>query len=138
MNPVRVWCLRVRNPVTGPMWCPPRQARYQDRRSALSPRGAACRHGPGLGRSAERRRTVGAVFAVRDATLDEMAQQVPLVRFGRLTLLMVSEVIAPVLQFEPTAPHPRHYTVSFEDLDDGLARLAHCQQRIVPNPYHDA
>jgi hypothetical protein len=78
------------------------------------------------------------VFAVRDATLDEMAQQVPLVRFEWLTLLMVSEVIAAGLQLEPTGRNPRHYTVSFEDLDDGLTRLVHCQQRVVPNPYHDA
>jgi hypothetical protein len=32
------------------------------------------------------------VFAARSALLDEMAQQVPLVRFARLTLLTVAEV----------------------------------------------
>jgi hypothetical protein len=29
------------------------------------------------------------VFAVRDATVDELAQQVPLIRFGSLALLKV-------------------------------------------------
>jgi hypothetical protein len=31
------------------------------------------------------------VFAVRDATVDELAQQVPLVRFGSLALLKVGD-----------------------------------------------
>lgn len=34
------------------------------------------------------------VFAARDATLDELAQQVPLVRFARLTLIKVAAVVA--------------------------------------------
>jgi hypothetical protein len=34
------------------------------------------------------------VFAVRDATIDELAQQAPLVRFDRLSLLTVSDVLA--------------------------------------------
>ena len=54
------------------------------------------------------------VFAVRGATLEEMAQQVPLVRFGSLTLLRVRDVLAARL------------------------RLAGGQGRVVPNPYYDA
>ena len=34
------------------------------------------------------------VFAVRDVTVDELAQQVPLVRFDRLSLLRVRDVLA--------------------------------------------
>jgi hypothetical protein len=34
------------------------------------------------------------VFAVRDPTVDELAQQVPLVRFNRLALLHVRDVLA--------------------------------------------
>ena len=34
------------------------------------------------------------VFAVRDATVDELAQQAPLVRFDRLTVLTVRDVLA--------------------------------------------
>jgi hypothetical protein len=78
------------------------------------------------------------VFAVRGATLDEMAQEVPLIRFERLTLLKVSEVIEARLRLEPTGRNPRHYTIGFDDLDDGVRRLAGCQHRTVPNPYHDA
>jgi hypothetical protein len=78
------------------------------------------------------------VFAVRDATLEELAQQVPLVRFERLTLLTVGDVLASGLRLEPTGRNPRHYTVSFADLDDGVRRLAGCPHQVVPNPYYDA
>jgi hypothetical protein len=78
------------------------------------------------------------VFAVRGTTLDELAQQVPLVRFARLTLIKVAEVRRAGLRLEPTGRNPRHYTVGFDDLDQGLAALADCGRQIVPNPYHDA
>jgi hypothetical protein len=78
------------------------------------------------------------VFAVRGATLEEMAQQVPLVRLGSLTLLKVRDVLAARLGLEATGRNARHYTVGFNDLDDGGARLADCLDRVVPNPYYDA
>jgi hypothetical protein len=77
------------------------------------------------------------VFAVRDVTLDELAQQVPLVRFQQLTLLTVGDVLAARLRLEPTGRNPRHYTVSFADLDDGVRRLAGCPHQVVSNSYHD-
>jgi hypothetical protein len=43
------------------------------------------------------------VFAVRDATVDELAQQ-PLVRFDRLTLLKVGNVLAVGMRLEPALP----------------------------------
>lgn len=78
------------------------------------------------------------VFAVRGATLEEMAQQAPLVRFARLTLMKVGEVRGAGLRLEPTGRNPRHYTLSFDDLDQGVAALAGCGHQVVPNPYHDA
>ena len=42
------------------------------------------------------------VFAVRDATIDELAQQAPLVRFDRLSLLTVRDVLAMGMRLEPT------------------------------------
>jgi hypothetical protein len=78
------------------------------------------------------------VFAVRDATLEELAQQVPLVRFERLTVLTVGDVLAAGLRLEPTGRNPRHYTVGFADLDDGVRRLAGCPHQVVPNSYYDA
>jgi hypothetical protein len=78
------------------------------------------------------------VFAVRDVTLDELAQQVPLVRFDRLSLLIVEDVLAAGMRLEPTGRNPRHYTVSFDDLEDGVRRLASCPHRVRPNAYHDA
>lgn len=62
----------------------------------------------------------------------------PLVRFESLTLLKVMDALAARLRLEATGRNPRHYTVAFDDLDDGVARLAGCQYRVVPNPYYDA
>lgn len=78
------------------------------------------------------------VFAVRDVTLDELAQQVPLVRFDRLSLLKVRDVLAAGMRLEPTGRNPRHYTVSFDDLEDGVQRLVSCPHQVTPNAYHDA
>lgn len=78
------------------------------------------------------------VSAVRGATLEEMAQQAPLVRFARLTLMKAGEVRGAGLRLEPTGRNPRHYTLSFDDLDQGIAALAGCGHQVVPNPYHDA
>lgn len=78
------------------------------------------------------------VFAVRGVTLEEIAQQVPLVRFAQLTLVIVADVRKAGLRLEPTGRNPRHYTVCFDDLHEGVRRLAGCEHRVVPNPYHDA
>jgi hypothetical protein len=51
------------------------------------------------------------VFAFRDATVDELAQQVPLVRFGSLALLKVGDVLAAGMRLEPAGRNSRHYTV---------------------------
>jgi hypothetical protein len=77
-------------------------------------------------------------FAVRNVTVDELAQQVPLVRFDRLSLLKVRDVLAAGMRLEPTGRNPRHYTVSFDDLEDGVRRLVSCPHQVVPNAYHDA
>jgi len=78
------------------------------------------------------------VFAVRDATVDELAQQAPLVRFNRLTPLTVRDVLAAGMRLEPTGRNPRHYTVGFDDLKSGVQRLVTCPHQVVPNVYHDA
>jgi hypothetical protein len=78
------------------------------------------------------------VFAVRDATVDELAQQAPLVRFDRLTLLTVRDVLASGMRLEPTGRNPRHYTLGFDDLEHGVRQLACCAHQVVPNVYYDA
>src|SRR5258708_4976181 len=78
------------------------------------------------------------VFAVRGATLEEMAQQVPLVRFAKLTLMKVAAVRGAGLRLEPTGRNPHHHTLCFDDLDRGIAALAGCRHQVVPHPYHDA
>ena len=77
------------------------------------------------------------VFAVRDLTLDELAQQRPLVRFERLTIMTVGALRAAGLRLEPTGRNPRHFDVSFDDLDSGVDRLCNCEHRVVVNPYHE-
>ena len=78
------------------------------------------------------------VFALRDAALDELAQLSPLVRFATLTLMTVGALRAAGLRLEPTGRNPRHFDVTFDDLDDGVARLAGCEHRTVVNPYNEA
>ena len=78
------------------------------------------------------------VFAVRGLTVDEMAQQVPLVRFDRLTLIKAGELAGAGLRLEPTGRNPRHYTVGFDDLDRGVKALTGCDRQVMTNPYHDA
>ena len=78
------------------------------------------------------------VFAVRDATIDELAQQAPLIRFDRLSLLTVRDVLAMGMRLEPTGRNSRHFTVGFDDLGSGVQRLVSCAHRVVPNAYHDA
>lgn len=77
------------------------------------------------------------VFAVRDLTLDELAQQPPLVRFEQLTIITAGVLRAAGLRLEPTGRNPRHFDVSFDDLDDGVGRLCNCEHRVVVNPYHE-
>jgi hypothetical protein len=78
------------------------------------------------------------VFAARDASVDELAQQSPLVRFDRLSLLRVGDVLAAEMRLEPTGRNPRHYTVGFDDLEDGVQQLVGCPHQVVLNAYHDA
>lgn len=78
------------------------------------------------------------VFALRGATLDELAQEAPLVRFGQLTLVTVGAIRASGLDLEPTGRNPRHYTVVLPDLDQGVKRLCACERRLWDNPYHEA
>lgn len=42
------------------------------------------------------------------------------------------------MRLEPTGRNPRHYTVGFEDLEDGVRRLVACPHQVVPNAYYDA
>jgi hypothetical protein len=78
------------------------------------------------------------VFAARDVSVDELAQQVPLVRFDRLSLLKVRDVLAAGMRLEPTGRNPHHYTLSFDDMQDGVRRLVVCPHQVMPNAYHDA
>jgi len=77
------------------------------------------------------------VFAARDATVDELAQEVPLVRFETLTLVQVGALRAAGFRLEPTGRNPRHFTVVFPRLDDGVEALVTCEHLNWVNPYHE-
>ncbi|MGH9228636.1 MAG: hypothetical protein ACRD07_07865 [Acidimicrobiales bacterium] len=77
------------------------------------------------------------VFAARDATIDELAQQSPLVRFEVLTLVEVGVLRAAGFRLEPTGRNPRHFTVAFDDLDKGVDALGRCDHLVWQNPYHE-
>ena len=77
------------------------------------------------------------VFAMRGMALEEMAQQVPLVRFRGLTLITAGELIRSGLRLEPTGRNPQHYTVGFDDLGQGVKVLTDCRHQVLTNPYYD-
>jgi hypothetical protein len=77
------------------------------------------------------------VFAARDLTVDELAQQAPLIRFTELTLMTVGALRSAGLRLEPTGRNPRHFDVTFDDLDGGIVRLINCEHQTIPNPYHE-
>jgi len=77
------------------------------------------------------------VFAVRDVTVDELAQQPPLVRFEVLTLVETGVLRAAGFRLEPTGRNPRHFTVAFDDLDKGVEALRRCEHLVWQNPYHE-
>lgn len=98
---------------------------------------------PGLLRSdAERYHSVYgdygiSVFAARDVAVDELAQQLPLVRFEVLTLVRVGALRAYGFRLEPTGRNPRHFTVEFDQLEVGVETLRRCEHRSWVNPYHE-
>jgi len=78
------------------------------------------------------------VFALRDATLDDLAAETPLVRFATLTLVTAGAIRLAGLRLEPTGRDRHHFSVTFEDLDQGVAALCRCDHRLVENPYHES
>jgi hypothetical protein len=78
------------------------------------------------------------VFALRDITLDELAQQSPLVRFKKLTIATAGVLRAAGFRLEATGRDRRHFTVAFDDLDSGVAALCLCEHRVWDNPYHES
>lgn len=77
------------------------------------------------------------VFTLRGLTLDELAQDAPLVRFEHLALLGVGVIRAAGLYLEPTGRNPRHYTVVLPDLDASVEWLCACERRLWRNPYYE-
>jgi hypothetical protein len=77
------------------------------------------------------------VFAAMELTVDELAQESPLVRFEVLSLVRVGNLRAAQLRLEPTGRNRRHFTVAWDNLDDGIAQLLACEHETRENPYHD-
>ena len=77
------------------------------------------------------------VFAAHAATIDELAQLPPLVRFERLTLVRVDELLAVGMRLQPTGRNPAYYDIEFDDLESGVDALCSCEYRVVTNSYHD-
>lgn len=77
------------------------------------------------------------VFALRGATIDELAQQAPLVRFAELTVVTVGALRSVGVRLEPTGRNHRHFTVVLDDLDDGTDALLSCRHQVWANPYHE-
>ncbi len=78
------------------------------------------------------------VFAPRQATIDELAQQSPLARFAQLTIVSVQAIKSAGLSLEPTGRNPHHFTIMFQDLDHSVEALRSCRQSVWINPYYEA
>ncbi len=76
------------------------------------------------------------VFALVDTTIDELAQEPPLVRFEWLTLMTAGAVRGAGLRLVPSGRRTLHHSIEFDDLYDGVAQLQTCEHRTVINPYH--
>lgn len=77
------------------------------------------------------------VFAARGVTVDELAQQPPLVRFAIMTLVRVGVLRAAGFTLEATGRNPQHFTAAFDDLVAGVERLHGCEHQRWVNPYHE-
>lgn len=77
------------------------------------------------------------VFAARGVSVEELAQQVPLIRFEQLTLMTVGALRVAGLRLNPTGHNPRHFDVAFDDLEVGVAGLLNCEHRTMLNPYYE-
>ena len=77
------------------------------------------------------------VFALRGATIDELAQQSPLVRFAESTVVTVGALRSVGVRLEPTGRNRRHFTVILDDLDAGTEALLSCRHHVWINPYHE-
>jgi hypothetical protein len=76
------------------------------------------------------------VFALQDTTLDELAQQPPLIRYPELTLVRAGAIRAAGLRLVPSGRRRQHFSIEFDELADGLERLRTCERRSEVNPYH--
>jgi hypothetical protein len=71
------------------------------------------------------------------STIDELAQQSPLVRFAELTVVTVGALRSVGVRLEPTGRNRRHFTVMFDDLDARTEALLSCRHQVWVNPYHE-
>lgn len=58
-------------------------------------------------------------------------------RFEVLTLVRAGALLGAGFRLEPTGRNSRHFTVAFDDLEQGVAALGACEHRRWRNPYHE-
>jgi hypothetical protein len=97
--------------------------------------GGVC--GQTLSAIARSRVTTASVFAARDATVDEPAQQAPLVRFEVLTLVRAGDLRAAGFRLEPTGRNPGITPSPSTTSMPGVSALEACEHRSWPNPYRE-
>lgn len=77
------------------------------------------------------------VFAADGVSVDELAQEPPLVHFESLTSMTVGAIRGAGLALRPTGRNPLHHSIEFDDLGDDVDRLLGTEHRTTPNPYHE-
>ena len=77
------------------------------------------------------------VFAADGVTVDELAQEPPLVRFASITLMTVGAIRAAGLVLRPSGRNRLHHSIDFDDLEAGLDTWLACEHGTIVNPYHE-
>ena len=60
------------------------------------------------------------VYATLGVSVEDLAQQPPLVRFAVLTLVRAGVLRSSGFRLEPTGRNPQHFTVAWDDLAGGV------------------
>jgi len=92
-----------------------------------------------LAQDAQRAHDVYGTYAISVfVTVDELAQEPPLVRFASITLMTVGEIRPQGCCSARVDADRLHYSIDFDDLDTGVEALVRCEHRTIVNPYHES
>ena len=54
-----------------------------------------------------------------------------------MTLIKAGAIRGVGLRLEPTGRNPRHFDITFDQLDEGIDHLCGCEHKAVANPFRE-